>query len=68
MTLTEAINKKRRTQMTDKFETNEKLFKSLPKKMAGSNVIIIDDIKKRIRNYFRHILMGKWTLRFREGF
>ena len=45
--------------MTDKFETNEKLFKSLPKKMAGSNVIIMDDIKKTHPELFPPHLNGQ---------
>ena len=32
--------------MVDTFKTNEKLFRSLPKMIRGSNVVIMDDIKK----------------------
>ena len=45
--------------MTDTFKTNEKLFKSLPKKMAGSNVIIMDDIKKTHPELFPPHLNGQ---------
>ena len=52
--------------MTDTFKTNEKLFRSLPKEMAGSNVIIMDDVKKTNPELFPEQLYPQFEENFRK--
>ena len=52
--------------MVDTFKTNEKLFRSLPKEMAGSKVIIMDDTKKTNPELFPEQLYPQFEENFRK--
>ena len=52
--------------MTDTFKTNEKLFRSLPKEMAGSSVVIMDDTKKTNPELFPEQLYPQFEENFRK--